>query len=273
MVTPLRSSTKSLAIRLAGSFGVHLSRQTSRSQLYELIESLHPIDSGVELTRVGPPGDGGYLIPDDLGGIEYVFSPGVAAESGFEEDLANRGMTIFMADRSVSGPTIHNERFNFVPKFVGSLNTNGDMTLDAWKSDSIGGYPGDLLLQMDIEGGEYETLLCTSDLLLSQFRILVIEFHNLRELFGRPFFDLVSVVFRRLLQTHTVVHIHPNNNDGIVSGLGIDIPRVAEITFLRNDRVRQREFRRDFPHRLDAENTSGPPIVLPPAWFRSASDS
>jgi hypothetical protein len=65
-----------LAARLADGVGKHLAKRTKNSDLIDLIRSLHPIDSGVPLIRLGPDGDGGYLIPDDLNGIQYCFSPG-----------------------------------------------------------------------------------------------------------------------------------------------------------------------------------------------------
>lgn len=40
-----------------------------------------------DLIRLGPNGDGGYLVPDDLTGIEACFSPGVCATSEFENTV------------------------------------------------------------------------------------------------------------------------------------------------------------------------------------------
>ncbi len=55
--------------------GFNVTWQTKSGDLLELIRKLAPQDSGPELIRIGGPGDGGYLIPDDLDGIEYCFSP------------------------------------------------------------------------------------------------------------------------------------------------------------------------------------------------------
>jgi hypothetical protein len=141
------------------------------------------------------------------------------------------------------------------------------MTLDEWKSTAIGSYDGDLLLQMDVEGGEFDTLLSASPALLAQFRVMVIEFHYLQDLFNKPFFDLASRLFRRLLQTHSVVHIHPNNYCGSVRASGLELPRVAEFTFHRNDRLRNRSYRTTFPHPLDRHNSKKAPLALPACWY------
>lgn len=255
--------------RVVGLLNLHVVGRTPRAELAQLIRSLQPVDAGYTLFRAGPDGDGGYLIPDDLEGIAYAFSPGVSNESGFEADMADRGMRVFMADGSVDAPAETNDRFVFEKKFIGGFATPACTTLDAWKQASIGEEGGDLLLQMDIEGAEFETLLNASDELLGQFRIMVIEFHYLHQLWNKPWFLLVKRVFEKLLATHTVVHIHPNNGSGSFRSRGLEIPRVAEFTLLRNDRVKQRRPADVFPHPLDSDNKPRKrSIVLPPCWYR-----
>jgi hypothetical protein len=254
-------------IRAIGRAGYHVADRTEPDDVRRLLHSLRPIDGGHELIRLGPDGDGGYLVPDDLAGIEYAFSPGVSTESGFEAALAARGQRVFLADHSVDGPAEVNPSFSFEKKFVGGLADETYMTLEQWKTATIGAYDGDLLMQMDIEGGEYETLLACPTPLLAQFRIMVIEFHYLHELLNKRYFELVSRAFQKLLQTHSVVHIHPNNCCGSVKADGLALPRIAEFTLQRNDRLKRRAYRRAFPHPLDRDNTRKATLVLPPCWY------
>ncbi len=259
---------KDFFVRMFSSMGMDVGTRTSKDELSDLIRSLHPVDTGKELLRVGPSGDGGYLVPDDLEGIEYCFSPGVSSESGFEVALAEQGLKVFLADFSVDSPAEFHDNFIFNKKFVGALSNQTFMTLDQWKESKIPDHHGDLILQMDIEGAEFETLFSASTKLLSQFRIMIIEFHYLQELFNERFFLLVSRVFQRLLQTHSVVHIHPNNCCGSIKGNGLEIPRVAEFTFHRNDRFNNASYRQSFPHFLDRNNTRKSTLVLPSCWYR-----
>jgi hypothetical protein len=135
------------------------------------------------------------------------------------------------------------------------------------ESDLTRPYEGDLLLQMDIEGGEYDTLMNAPTSLLAQFRIMVVEFHYLHELFNQRHFDFASRLFRKISQTHSVVHIHPNNCCGSVRADGLEIPRIAEFTFHRNDRIKEKAYRRTFPHPLDRNNTRKATLALPPCWY------
>ena len=95
----------------------------------------------------------------------------------------------------------------------------------------------------------------------------MIEFHWLPEIWGEAFFAVAAATFRKLLQTHSVVHIHPNNCCGSVTRHGLEIPRIAEFTFLRNDRIRSRAFRTTFPHPLDRPNVAKAPLDLPSCWY------
>jgi hypothetical protein len=122
---------------------------------------------------------------------------------------------------------------------------------------------------MDIEGDEYYSLINMSDSLMNRFRIMVIEFHSLHNLWNPYYFNLNKIVFDKILQTHICVHIHPNNYWGIDSRFGVEIPRIAEFTFIRKDRVTDKTFAHSFPHKLDYDNTENKTISLPKNWYKS----
>lgn len=256
------------AKKLLARFGVYPTRLTALPALRQLIGALQPITSGHQLIRLGPAGDGGYLVPDDLEDIEACFSPGVSHVSLFEQDCADRGLRVFLADKSVQKPKQDHPLFHFTRKHVGALNAADVMSLDDWVAGSLPGSRGDLLLQMDIEGSEYETLIAASPELLRRFRIVVVEFHNLEKLSSEPFFSLARPAFEKLLDTHLVVHLHPNNFCGSERRAELEIPRVLEITWLRRDRVREACPATTFPHPLDADNDPGQPsLPLPRCWL------
>ncbi len=241
---------------------------TDPQKLRSIMRSMHPVTTEKRLIRMGPAGDGGYLVPDDLEAIEACFSPGVANVSGFERECADRGMAVFMADRAVKQPAEHHPSFNFLEKYVGVTTSKYFITMDAWVNQSLPGSNGDLLLQMDIEGYEYENLLNMSDQLMQRFRIIVIEFHGMQMLYSSPYFFLASRVFSKLTQTHACLHIHPNNCATAVYRMGMAIPRVMEFTFLRRDRFFKTSANHKFPHPLDVDNTGNPTLTLPECWFK-----
>ena len=242
-------------------------RLTAKSDLVSLMHRLRPVSFGQELVRLGPEGDGGYLVPDDLEGIEACFSPGVSCLSGFEIDCAESGMKAFLADGSVERPAEIHRLFDFTRKHVGITSNHEFMTLDHWVASAMPGTHSELLLQMDVEGFEYEVLMSISEALMRRLRIIVVEFHQLDMLWSRPFFGLASRVFDKLLQTHSCVHLHPNNCCGSLDRDGLVIPRVMEFTFLRRDRVKDPSDLAVFPNPLDHDNTDGPHLALPACWI------
>ena len=233
------------------------------------LKKVHPVTTDKKLIRLGPNGDGGYLVPDDLEGIPACFSPGVSFTSGFEKDCADLGMEVFMADASVDQPADIHPKFHFEKKFLGVTTNDVFMTLDDWVRQAPIDPSADLLLQIDIEGFEYEVFLAASDALMKRFRIIVAEFHDLEHFWEPPFFRLASRAFDKILQTHACVHIHPNNANPTLRKRGLEIVPVTEFTFLRRDRILESSPSRQFPHPLDFDNTAHPTVVLSDAWYEN----
>ena len=259
-----------IVLNILSRLGIFLVQQTDTSRIYDLLKQLYPLSGDKPLVRLGAKGNGGYLVPDDFQGIEACFSPGVSTFSTFEKECADMGMHVFLADASVEQPVELDELlFSFIQKYVGVTSNEDFITLDDWVSLSLSEHNSDLILQMDIEGYEYEVILGVSDKLMKRFRIIVIEFHSLHQLLNRPFFDLASRVFEKILQSHECVHIHPNNCCGSLNVKSLEIPRVMEFTFLRKDRIDNYAFAKDFPHTLDFDCTNAPSLILPKCWYLS----
>lgn len=252
-----------MSISRVGAFATPIAQ---RDEIQGIIRAMRPMK--MSLMRFGGEKDGGYLVPDDFQGITACFSPGVNDVSEFERACAERGMVVFLADASVDGPADHHERFHFTKKYVGAVNDATFMTLDAWVNASAPG-DSDLMLQIDIEGFEYETLFAASEALMRRFRIIVMELHDLDCLWSRPFCQVAGRALKKVLSTHQCIHLHPNNTAGITRIGGLEIPTVMEATFVRRDRVRSQEPATTFPHALDREcSLLMEPLPLPACWYR-----
>lgn len=248
-----------------------LENRSQEKKVLELIKKLQPYNVGKDLIRLGAKRDGGYLVPNDLVEIEACFSPGVSTVSEFEKDCFEKGMKIFLADKSVDNPRIglNKNNYHFLKKHIGCYNNDEFITLDSWINSSEMKKNADLMLQMDIEGSEYISIINTSDTSLKLFRIIVIEFHDLHKLWNKGFYEIASVCFEKILLNHTCVHIHPNNFEPINSYNGIEIPMAAEFTFIRNDRFSDKSPQKSFPHKLDKDNSNERESkVLPKIWYQ-----
>lgn len=240
------------------------------SDVNALIKHLWPQKTEHDLIRIGANGDGSYLLPNDLENIAACFSPGVSYVADFELAIAEKGIPCFMIDASITKPPVFHKLFTFQSLFLGTKTHEHFITLQDWVENSNILQNKDLLLQMDIEGAEWAVLLCLDIELLKRFRIIVIEFHDVDGIVERKIYQYMKAVFDKILDYFTVVHIHPNNNDGYITYHNQKIPRTIEMTLHRSDRIKQKEPARSFPHPLDIKNNpSAPDFSLPEEWFEN----
>lgn len=256
--------------RIGNPLHFNISSRVDKDDVLKLISKIKPKNTFKELIRIGPNGDGGYLLPDDFVGIKACFSPGVDQESRFEFQLAELGMKIFMADYSISAPFQNHPNFNFQKKYLASYDKSNFISLDTWVNNSLpNDSTSDLLLQMDIEGAEFECVFSVSNQLLNRFRIIVIEIHDFDQLFERNYFKMVSKFFGKLLANHSVVHLHPNNYYKPKIVEGIPLYTFLEITFVRNDRINEEKIELSFPNKYDFDNVNKESIVLDPIYYKA----
>jgi len=250
--------------------GIYVENMTQVGKLRNLAQRLSPVKTKFELIRVGGENDGGYLLPDDLAEIDVCFSPGVDYNASFEHDLFQKtGILSHLADFSVDGPPGVLKHKSFTKKFLGCTENDKTITLDSWVNIKENIHSSnDFILQMDIEGAEYATLLNTSLEVLHKFRIIVLEIHNTHAWGQMHFFNIAENLFDKLLEFYYVVHNHPNNNDGLIDLGGFSVPRTFELTLLRKDRSCPYGFCSKFPHPLDRRNVLHcDDLTLPQGWF------
>jgi hypothetical protein len=246
-----------------------IGRRTTAAELNQFFRKLRPQTTEHELIRIGGKNDGGYLVPNDLDGVTTLFSPGVDQTADFELYFANKGVECQMADYSVNSPPIEHFNFKFEKKYLGTRNDDVFMTLQYWVEQS-GKRDGDFALQMDIERSEFGVLLHTDISTLRRFRIIVIEFHSLSDIYYKLGYELIDHAFNKILSEFIPVHIHPNNGGTSINWKGFSVPPLIEITFIRKDRVKSHQPASQFPHRLDRPCVpSKKDVDLPECWFKS----
>lgn len=247
--------------------GIYVDPFISTEQFLSTFRKLRPYCSNLELIRIGGSSDGGYLIPNDLEGVLTAFSPGVANTVSFEEDLLQRGISSHLADYSVECPPHNFRAASFTKKFIGGYESDVYTTLEKWVRDRAAPNEDSMLLQMDIEGFEYLTLLCTPVSTLARFRIIVVEFHSI-DLWGQADFNpIIETILEKLSSHFYVSHIHPNNAGGVVSISGLSVPRLLEVTFHSRNRTSFLSPVQHLPHQLDEPNSPRIPDVLLPEFL------
>ena len=233
-------------------------------QFEKLFSKIFIYDTGHKLIRLGAEKDGGYLVPDILDEIKYLFSPGVSNETSFDEGCCKKKITPFLLDGTID----YNGPFNFIKKNLNIFSDDNNITLRDWlNSANLAENENNLMLQMDIEGSEWNILDNIELSLLKKFKIIVIEFHFFKKFIKN--IQKISKVFEKLNVDFTICHIHPNNcANNFINVKGFEIKRCYEFTFINNNSLlKKTEIKYSLPHELDRPNGRNMEDTVLPYFF------
>lgn len=258
---------KRLVKRVSEELGINISGNSSilgltpKDKVHELLMKLQPINNGHQLVRIGGQSDGGYLLPNDFHDISVCFSPGSNLLWNFERELAESyGIRSYICDSEDQRPPDLSDLQTFSAHWVGPYSDGEKvLSLQDWILNSLtDSTKGDWILQMDIEGAEFLTLLALPNSLLERFRIITIELHFLETIKNRFAFEQIyKPFFEKILSRFDIVHLHPNNCCGLWSYGSIKFPRIVELTLHRKDRRLDLHKKFKSEHELDRPCVQG----------------
>ena len=104
----------------------------------------------------------------------------------FWEKFGRIGIKTFLADYSYDAPEDLKSCI-YTKKFISSFNDDKSIDINKWIIDLLPEKNSNLILQLDIEGSEYEVIHAISENNLG-FDIVIIELHNLFMVDNQIFF-------------------------------------------------------------------------------------
>jgi hypothetical protein len=179
---------------------------------------------GEVFKRIGCDGDGGYVVIDDFSNNDYLISMGIENNVSFEKELESTFAGMDLYDYSVNSLPEHLNNSRFFQEKVGGMHHHIFSRVPEEK---------DLILKIDIEGGEWPFFLSLSDEQMNKFRQIVVEIHWMIDEEWLSVKDMPIEIVEKINKTHQAVAVHPNNYSEVVSIDGIFVPQVIEITFAR----------------------------------------
>ncbi len=199
-----------------------------------LFEAIQPVRvNNCELARFGEAHDGGYLMCGNLlGAVAAGYSYGIDGYDGWgcqisstlkvpvhQYDCFNTTLPACAGDTKFHtecvGPSTETVEGRPFDTIEGQLKKNGN------SADHV-------VMKMDIEGAEWDSLLHTPDAVLANVDQLAVEFHHINE-------EKFVRVIEALKRTFYVAHLHFNNH---VCEPGLDpFPAWAFEVLLINKRV------------------------------------
>jgi hypothetical protein len=181
-----------------------------RERLYQALQPVRLANCTLE--RIGEPRDGGYLMCGNLLQADAGYSYGISGYDGWGCEVSTRlGAAVHQYDCfDTRAPRCEGGRMTFHPECIAATPTTD---ADGRPFDSLAsqirrnGHAGRrLLVKMDVEGAEWESLLQTPVEVLETIDQLAIEMHGDSRDTWTQF-----LVVSRLKDHFHVAHLHFNN--------------------------------------------------------------
>ena len=212
------------------------------NHIYKFLKELKPYDffNSYRL-RIGPNGDGGYiLLNDGLEEIDVLYSYGVNDNSDFELMFCEKFNAIArLYDHTVDAPPLNKEFFSFFKEGVGPRKTSNLNTIENHIIHN-GDRGKKLVLKMDVEGDEWETLLHIPISTLNLFYQIIIEVHFVHSIMPNSIGINLSEarigektnVIKKINEHFYLYHVHANNYNPLYYIGCFKIPNTMELNFV-----------------------------------------
>ncbi len=235
----------------------HYAKPTARQVRERLLREIQPVVlQNCTLERIGSVYDGGYLMCGNLlGGVQSAYSYGIGPADDWGCAISQRhGVAVHQYRLFQPAAGRVRRRQDGIPRRVhrseaGSDRVAGVRHLERIRFSTNGDARKTLVVKMDVEGAELESLLATSDRVLDRMDQLAMEIHGTDERF--------LALVRKLKRTFHLVHLHYNNQ--ACSPRYRPLPAWAYQVLLVNKRIGVRDPTRPaptLPHPLDAPDYS-----------------
>ena len=199
--------------------------------ILNLIKPMQPI--GHKKCRIGNNGDGGYVMlpPKD---DEICYSFGIGDHAFWDLDMANRGLKVFQFDGTIQkSPSVHPN----IVFYKQNISAVADPAANTVNIEQIlymldHNDRSDIILQIDIEGAEWDFFDIINPKLINKFSQIIIEFHNLAN-FSQDRYDQHLKVLKLINATHQSIHCHFNNFSVYYVNPEFSISNTLEVSYAR----------------------------------------
>lgn len=208
---------------------------TIRSRLFSELQPVQLKNCGMK--RYGLGADEGYLLCDNLlSNTGVVYSYGIDGRDGLGCEISTKlGVPVHQYDCfNLTRPVCETGNAIFHEECVGEVSEKdgSGRLFDTIENQVVRNNDAakTLLLKMDIEGAEWESLAAISDETLQNVDQIAIEFHKKQD--KLKYIDLI----KRLKKKFYIAHIH-FNNQACTKGLDVPFPSWAFQVLMVNKKV------------------------------------
>lgn len=178
----------------------------------ELLEVLRPYDCiGIDKIRIGSKNDGGYVMLPPNSAEKIAYSFGISLESPWDLEMAKKGLRVYQYDGTIDAPPDIHPNLFFHKNNISAPSNSTESTKNIGQifDDLNHHHEQNIILQIDIEGAEWEFFEEIQEDDILKFSQLIVEWHGLTPLDLQ--FQRRLEILRKVSQTHTPIHVHMNN--------------------------------------------------------------
>ena len=155
---------------------------------------------------MGKRGDGSYVMLDDFENIKIAYSIGIANMLQFDSALADKGIDVYMYDHTIDKLVRERRRFHWKKIGIGGNSERADNIQTLYDMMKENGHLNEknMILKMDVESAEWNSLNDVSEKMLNQFKYILLELHFSTKKNLTLFYN----VLKKIHKTHQVFYLH-----------------------------------------------------------------
>ena len=199
--------------------------------IYHLISPKKVI--GKKRILIGDKKDGSYILLDDFKDIKIAYSFGISNKIEFDKALADRGIDIYMYDHTINKLPYYNSKFHWQKIGITGNNQTNDKLKTLEELIFINGHnlEKNMILKIDVEHSEWNSLNNLPDNILNQFKYILIEYH----FYKKNYIKLYYNVLKKLQKNHQVFYIRCNGRHKIITFGNNRICKYLEVSYVIKD--------------------------------------
>ena len=199
---------------------------------------------GKKRILLGEKTDGCYVLLDDFKNIKIAYSFGISKNIQFDKALAEKGIDIYMYDHTINSLPYENPKFHWKKIGLCGMKKKYQNLKNLEELIAENGHieEKNMILKMDIEHWEFESLIDLKEETLNQFKYIAIEYHFHQQTKFKSN-NLYYKVLKKIAKTHQAFYARCNGDRGYIVQFGINrICHIIEVSYIiKKDNI----FRKD----------------------------
>ena len=189
---------------------------------------------GKKRILLGEKYDGCYVLLDDFINIKIAYSFGISRNIQFDKALADKGIDIYMYDHTINSLPYENPKFHWKKIGLCGMRTKNPNLKNLEQLIAENGHSKEknMILKMDIEHWEFESLIDLKEETLNQFKYIAIEYH-FKDQTKFKSNNLYYNVLKKIAKTHQAFYARCNGDRGYIAQFGFNrICHIIEVSYI-----------------------------------------